>query len=429
MIRNFISKIIPFTVLPLAVYTVSRLAFIPMGNITFWWLVQTVILLFFFWEARYSFMESETRRAIRIVKLYLVWNAICIIRGMFLTENYWDWKGLISNSFGLLAPIVAYTSSNKESLQSILAFYIRCTLPMAIVIFPVVAIDIWGSYLIPLSFLILFIPALWLRWKAFLVIISIALILAVLSARATILFYGTPILLVLFFYYLQAFPFSTKIMELSRKVFLLIPWIFFLLAVFGIFNIFKIGEDSKGEFIAEQQQMGGGVYEEDLSADTRTFLFEEVLLSSKKYNSWLIGRSPARGHQTSYFADNDVTGRSERLRDEVAVLNVFTWTGIVGVTLYFLIFCYASWLAVNRSNNIYSKLIGLFVAFRWILAWIGDIANLDLSYFTIWLMIGICFSKSFREMDNAEVKLWVRGIFNKRYLNKYRYYLKTISAD
>ncbi len=86
----------------------------------------------------------------------------------------------------------------------------------------------------------------------------------------------------------------------------------------------------------------------------------------------------------------------------------------MGVILYFLVFSKASYLAIFRSNNTMIKIIGLYISFRWTYAWVEDFSRFDLSYFFLWVMIGMCFSKSFREMNNADMKIWVLGIFNER---------------
>lgn len=138
----------------------------------------------------------------------------------------------------------------------------------------------------------------------------------------------------------------------------------------------------------------------------------------------MLGRSPARGNETDHFAEfnEEITGRPERLRNEVGILNVFTWTGVIGTVLFFLVFFKASHISIYRSNNIYSKLIGLYVAFRWAYAWVEDAQAFDMNSCLIWLMIGLSMSSSFRQMSEAEVKLWLWGIFNQKHLLKYRYY-------
>jgi len=178
----------------------------------------------------------------------------------------------------------------------------------------------------------------------------------------------------------------------------------------GDFDDYKV--NSEGEIV------------QGIATDSRTFIYQEVLQSAKKYNYWLLGRSPARGNETFAFAEftEQITGRNERFRNEANVPNVFTWMGIVGVIFYFSVFIKSSYLAINRSRNIFSKLIGVFVAFRWTWAWIEDAALFDMNNFVIWLLIGICLSNSFRKMNNAEVILWARGIFDAKYIKYGRYF-------
>ena len=106
--------------------------------------------------------------------------------------------------------------------------------------------------------------------------------------------------------------------------------------------------------------------------------------------------------------------RGERLGNEVAILNIFTWTGIIGVILYLLVFYRASYMAVNHSNNTFSKILGIFLAFRWFYSWVEDINIFSLTNFFLWVMIGMCFYKSFRALSNKEVSSWVQGIFEKK---------------
>jgi hypothetical protein len=204
-----------------------------------------------------------------------------------------------------------------------------------------------------------------------------------------------------------------------------LPFIFFFLAVSGTFNIFNMGEYIEGDFKEENINLTTGeTTEEDLTADTRSPLYVEVLQTANKYNTWVFGRSPARGNETELFASlADITGRQERVGNEVAILNIFTWTGIVGVLLYFFIFYYASYLAINKSNNIFSKIIGVYLSFRWCYAWIEDINYFTLTTFILWITIGMALSSKLRVMKNKEVQLWINSIFKESDYLKYRIYL------
>jgi hypothetical protein len=170
-----------------------------------------------------------------------------------------------------------------------------------------------------------------------------------------------------------------------------------------------------GDITTKGADSYGEVVEKNLKADTRTFLYRDVLHTADKYDSWWIGRSPVRGNESEAFGMADESGRGERLGNEVAILNIFMWTGLIGVILHFLVFYRASYLAVNRSNNFYSKILGLFMAFRWLYAWVEDINYFTLTTVFLWLMLGLCFSRSFRAMTDSEVKYWIQGVFYKRY--------------
>lgn len=220
-------------------------------------------------------------------------------------------------------------------------------------------------------------------------------------------------------------------MEAARLTLFILPFVFFILGVSGIFNIFNMSEYLKGDFTSTGVDAEGNRAEQDLIVDTRTFLYIEVLESAVNNNYWLAGRTPARGNDSDTFGvfAVEVTGRYERLSNEIGLANVFTWTGVIGVILYFLIFFRASYLAVNKSRNIYVKMLGIFVAFRWLYSWIEDINNFSLNYFMLMVMIGLCFSYSFRNMTDSEIVIWARGIFDMRYVRLQQYLSKKNSYE
>ena len=106
---------------------------------------------------------------------------------------------------------------------------------------------------------------------------------------------------------------------------------------------------------------------------------------------------------------------NERGGCEVSILNIYTYIGLIGVIIYYLIFYSSSYLAIYKSNNIYIKLLGVFITFRWLYAWVEDFNNFDINYVMIWFMIGMCYSTQFRNMNNCQFKKWVISTlpFNK----------------
>lgn len=411
-----LAKFIVITILLITISSVNPWSKIVIGDTVIWWVIFGAILIAFY-KAKAKFYDKFNERNILFINLYLIWNIVCICRGAFIADNYWEWKNLIGFGMVLLLPFSIYISTNQFIVQKIVEVWLKYALPAFFLFalnfqYP----DAIGRYLVPITFVFLFFPVLSTKWKIITLAFALFVFLGDLTARSNVIKFGIPLILSLIYYFQKVF--SDKVLEFSRLILLSLPFVLFTLAILGIFNVYKmdeyLGSDYKATTIVDGVQQ-----EQSLTADTRTFLFVEVLNSAIKYNYVLFGHTPARGNESESFGLYNLetlkTGKMERFSNEVSILNVFTWTGLVGVVLYFLIFYRASYLAVNKSNNIFIKIMGVCVAFRWVYAWVEDFSSFDLTYFFLWMMIGMCFSKSFREMNNKEIVNWVKGITDPRY--------------
>jgi hypothetical protein len=416
--------VLNYSIVIIALFSVQPYVFHPIGDTTIWWFLNGFILIFYLLAIKPY--VNQTQKNFLFITLYFIWNVINIIRGFFVAETYWDWKGLVGNAFALMLPLVAYVATNMLVLQKILSKFIQIALPLFIALVFDFSTNAKGLYLIPVSFLLLFLPALTDKWKLYFLIITAFVISTSLSDRSSVIKFAVSILLSLTWY--TKLLYMNKLMNFIRLLLFIAPVVLFALAITGQFNIFNINQYAPSYNVSEIDP-NGEQEQTDLTTDTRTPLYIEVLSTAQKYNTWWFGRSPARGNETVLFSDlASITGREERSHNEVAVLNIFTWTGIVGVVLYMLVFFRASYLALNKSNNAYSKMLGLYIAFRWLYAWVEDINNFSLNYYMIWIMIGVCVSNEFRSMTDIEVKIWVRGIFQPIYRRIYvqLYYYRII---
>lgn len=409
--------LLPYSILFLAFYSVIGYLQAVTGfsflNITaVWWFINFIILYAYYQSRKFNYNPKLTNND-KTVKWLLIWTVISILRGFFVAETYWDWKILVGNSMAILLPLVTFTAANILILRRIISFYYLVTLPLFVLLLFILPTDVFGFYLMPVTLLIVFFPILNKRWQIIVSVITILILIVDFDARSNIIKFLVPIGLLLL-YYVRKFI-SIRIIEIIRKSLLISPFILFFLGVTGIFNVFKMDEYIKGQIISKKENIDGVMVEVNVKADTRTFIYEEVLYTANKYNTWLIGRSPARGNISDSFGGNDMNGRNERAANEAAIPNVFMWTGLIGVALYFIVFYKASYIAINKSRNIFSKLIGLYVAFRWLYSWVEDINNFSLNYFMLWVLVGLCLSTSFNNMTNSEVRIWVRGIFDIKY--------------
>jgi hypothetical protein len=407
--RSFILKYLPLGLLLITINSHGQT--LSLGNTTFWWIIQAFVLLLFLIIKLYYTSKSHNQDLF-VLNIYLIYVFIAFLRGIIIVEGYWDWKNLLSNTMCLLIPLLAYATNSRYLFKSIIKHYVFITAPLFLVVQFFIGKDEFGFYLAPFSFLLLFIPILPFKWKILLVMIALYVILADFGARSNLIKFIIPLLFSLIYYF--RLYLSTKILNFIRIFFMLLPIIFFGLAVTDTFNLFNPAGDKHVAVVDKKRDFNGNLVEDDLAADTRTVLYVEVLSTAKSYNSWLFGRSPARGNLSDAFGEGDMNKRNERNANEVSILNYFTWLGILGVVLIFILFYQASYLAITQSNNIFSKIMGLFVSFRWAFAWVEDINNFYIQYLFLWLFIGFCYSKSFRQMSNIQMKNWVLSIFDTK---------------
>ncbi|MBW8332456.1 MAG: hypothetical protein K0M40_10585 [Prolixibacteraceae bacterium] len=350
------------------------------------------------------------------IQIYLLLSVIAIIRGFFEAQNYWEWKYLILGSTLILSlPILSYVGSNRHITQLIYYNYIKYLLPASFFIYFAALnsenTDGFGRFLSPLYLIILFFPVISKKWKLIVICLMTISFLSDIDARSNLIRILASSLIMLL-YYTRHYV-KKRFLEFIRITLFTAPLVFLVLGVTNTFNIFKINEDRKGEFVTERKLSSGEERTSDFASDSRTFLYQEVIQSGIDRNTWIWGESAVSGYKTEYF--EDMLSSKGRIRSEVGILNVFNMLGIVGVFAFTLVYYMASFLCVMRSNNYLCKLIGIFIAFRWTFSWIEEFTNFDMNYFFLWLTIGLCFSISFRKMNDDDMKVWIRGIFDKKY--------------
>lgn len=385
-----------------------------------WWFYNFIFLIITIIIINIYYNNDET--PLLVVKLFLAWNIISIIRGFFTAENYWEWKILIETIFVFLIPLFVFIFIDQKILKKVMSSWYKYMLLISLLFIPFISHnDFLGRYLAPITFLLLVFPLLPKKWKIITLFYTILVLLAGFDARSNIIKFSIAFFLGIMYYF--KFLFLDKFFKAIHITFFITPVILLILGLSGTFNIFKVGDYIKGDYTIQSNETGDE-RELNLKGDTRTFIYVETISSAIKYDYVIQGRTPARGYESYYFGDYTKyelgTGKLERFSSEVSILNFFTWNGLIGVILYFLVFFYSSFLAIYRSNNYFIKVIGLFVAFRWSFAFIEDFTKFDIQYIFLWLFISICFSKSFRNMTNEEFKHWIDDMLYKTKLFKIR---------
>ncbi len=375
------------------------------GSTIFWWVVQIFILLLLykFWKITGKIQEYK------VIRILIFYSIFSVFRGIIIAESYWDWKNLITNTMSLLIPLASLVAFSPINFQRLLNRYIYFSAPLFLVLQFYITEAEYGFYLAPFVFLLLFLPILPFKWKFICLSIAIFVITSDLTARSNVIKFVVPILFS-FIYYIKSFT-TIKSLNIIRWILLLGPILLIYLGSAGIFNVFIPTGNTNLELIEKKRDAQGQLREENLLGDTRSFIYIEVLQTAKKYDSWVLGRSPARGNISDHFGELDMNNRNERNANEVGILNYFTWMGLIGVILLFLVYYKASTLALFESNNFFAKILGLFVAFRWTYSWAEELNIFHIQYIYLWFMIGLCLSDKFRKMSDKEINNWVMNIF------------------
>ncbi len=374
------------------------------------WAIQLCYLVVAFSAYEANRFEAKDNS---LLKIYFVWVFLSIVRGaLFYTlGNYWIWKNWIYGSFDVLLPALIYLYARPEILSSTLRTWLKYVPFLLICLLPFVPRGAYHFFLGPIYIVALFWPLYSGKWKVIILLLMLLMLGADFTARSQVVKAGV----VLFFslLYLKRRFVSQTLLKWIHWLFYILPLTLLFLALTGRFNVLKEIFSDEGVVVTKIDRDGKAI-KEDLSSDTRTFIYIEVISSAIKHDYVWAGRTPARGNDSAFFgtfnAEELKTGLYERHSNEAGLPSLFTWLGLIGLILISLIYLRSSYLALYRSNNIYIKILGCFVAFRWSYGWIEDMYGFTPMILGLYMVMAMCMSKTFRRMNDYEMKGWLLGL-------------------
>lgn len=381
-------------------------------NLGGWWiehLLQALLPLSFF--IYYIYYTKESQKAPWTIKLLYLLLFLNAIYGCFMSEGYQDSQKLFGTLIYWMLPLGWYYLQVPNNIATITRVWCKFSIPLFFVLFAFMQGEAVGRYFAPFAFILIFYPYLNKKWKLITaIIVLIVLLMGALGARSSVLRFGVAIILAVAIYIRRVIP--TKVVKVALYTLIVAPILLLILGITDTFNIFKIQEELGWKEIEVTNSFDSSE-QEDLTSDTRTFLYVEEIESAIRNNYVTFGRSLSRGYDSVVFDDADwKKGRNERWSCEVRMLNVFNYMGIIGVVIVGLVYIVAAWKAVYRSKSFAMKIVGVYVAFRWLYAWIEDFDRFDLINLYLWIPIFMCYSSSFLEMTDDEFKCWIKNFFN-----------------
>jgi hypothetical protein len=213
-------------------------------------------------------------------------------------------------------------------------------------------------------------------------IMLLTLLLAVYRARrGTILMCVSSLLFFLMMYLI-----------VSKKTFMVIYLAVFIAVIAALFysNLYNQTNFGPFNFLIERGD-----------EDTRTgveVLFKEDMTTT----DWIIGK----GLKGEYYCPNidDLDSRGYRPVIETGYLQIILKGGLISLGLLLLILVPALIKGLFYSKNVLSKACGMWILL-WILYLYPTVGNtVSLNYMLVWTGVGICYSKKFRNLSDAQVK-------------------------
>lgn len=370
-------------------------------------LITTIVSFIVILIARKRFQAAEIDKK-KLVNVFLLCSAAVMIYSCLVARSYEQWRYATTVFFPtLILPFFTIAAGDKDSVRAAMRVLIYSALPLSALLYPSGIGGMWDfSHFVSFLFLFLLaLPYVSFKWKVLFIVLGIVSIISNLDNRSNMLNSGI-VALVLFVIYIPPKALVKRMSRALRVFFMFMPPLLLVLGVLGIFNIFTFGDAYSEEIVVNHADS-----ESSLTKDTRTGIFKDALTAIDDNNAYLWGISAAGLYRTELEDVSDEFFeelKMGRMGNEVGILEYLLRGGLIFVVITFLLYYHASKIALRRSNNLFCKSLGLFIAFRWAFLFIESQPALNLANLMDFLIIGICLSPAFRRMNDAEIRIFMR---------------------
>lgn len=396
-----LGKLEPLAYLAAGLLTVNNQFIIHFPRAIVYFIVCTLLLGVMLYPV---FKEKLFRNvlSIRPYLWYMIYTIGLVIVSAFIVEGYDGMQFLIPNSLAMLCFGIVPAMAAREHLVPALRMCFH-VLPFMCLFFG--GIHPLGMVLIPYALLMLFIGEFSnaKRWILLIIALFVCLLSYIYVDRAFVAKMGVALVIG---FGVAHFPrlFEKWVNFLSWSL-ILLPFLFIFMYYSSGFNVFEFDK-----YLSSARGDESGMYD-----DTRTKVYEEVVNSAKDNNYIWFGRSLSRGYDTEFILSIDksleISKQTIERGSEVATLNLFTWGGLIYLLLYFIWQCNVVYLGLKKSNNRYTQVLALYVAFYWAFSWVENVQVFSLFYIYGIIIMAMCMSPEFREMDDDEFREMIHEIF------------------
>lgn len=358
------------------------------------------------------FLKKEWRKdvpaaALNTFYVLLLINLIAFIRGFLDVAGYLEWKLMLIGSTGGLSmfiPLAVIVGVNYQYSGRLLKL---CTLILkySFLIFPIligfsIYYEAYSKIVIPVIFFVLLIPYIKSKEKLIFLVVAVLSAVAAITWRSNIIHMVISIGLLSVFYFRRWI--SVNFLTMIQVLACLIPCYYMYMGVVKGKSVFAAEDD-------KEYRLGASNESENLLADTRTVLYQEVLTDLVGSKTILYGKGANAKYKSEIF--DEAIYQKGRNNVEVGLLNILLFQGVIGFIIQSLSLFMAVYYGTRRSRNTLTKILAMFLVSHWIILFIENSVSYSLYFYFTWMAVGLCYSKKFRSLTDSQLyRLLQRGL-------------------
>lgn len=366
-----------------------------------------IIYLIFIWYFR-SRISTRGFDCKYIILFYFAYTIFEYIRGFFNIDGWRDYVYLYNGLFHLIIFPFWILLARPQYIMVLWKSFMTIGIIMSIILAlfpPTHGMHTMAHNMLWLNVFIFMYPYIKRKYYILILVAALFIITFDLNRRSIMLGYLIPTMILLGYLFLQKYIFQKIFYYLG----VLLPLICLLLFYTKTFNIFQYLEESNKEVVL-QKDGGRPVF-----TDSRTGIYEDVTRDVLKAKEWWKPYIGLGGNgKTKVEANGASSFGFEGLRStqESGMLNFIQHGGLLGLIAYGLLITVSAYLSMFKSRNDFMRMLGLFLVFKFAYSFIED--ELDFSEHVIaqFLWIGMGYNKSFRNMTDNKMKLYIRRGLN-----------------
>lgn len=140
-------------------------------------------------------------------------------------------------------------------------------------------------------------------------------------------------------------------------------------------------------------------YDDDISVDTRTFLWQELAADMLRQD-WLtilFGKGVLGYYKSDFFSMN------YRFGIEVPILQWFLQAGFIYIFLFTSLICYSIWGLYKHGRNIMCQRASILIAGFYLNCYVSNLLGCNIGILGVWVLISMAFNPNIYNATDLQI--------------------------